>query len=285
MVDFSSCAEVVDQADSADGLLDPSTIGSGEQSGEGKSVDETHLQGGKEQEGLAQSFVIVYNVAKRHNIGTLARCATAFGVSEMILVGKHKDFNAFGSHGAAAHIQYRHFFTLGDARSHLKKNECDIIGIEITDGAMPVQSHPFTRSTAFLLGNEGTGLSDKEMAICDYFIYIAQYGGGTASLNVTVAASIVLHHFAVWAGFSERARIGHKFEVADRPSKQQQRVICTETPEMVAEIRRLKQRASDDWFQGGEQCDSEILNSNGQEIVSPGHESSSILTRLFEVQT
>ena len=32
--------------------------------------------------------------------------------------------------------------------------------------------------------------------MCDFFVYIPQYGGGTASLNVTVAASIVLQHFA-----------------------------------------------------------------------------------------
>ena len=42
---------------------------------------------------------------------------------------------------------------------------------------------------------KGTGLSAKELEICDFFVYIPQYGGGTASLNVTVAASIVLHQF------------------------------------------------------------------------------------------
>ena len=42
---------------------------------------------------------------------------------------------------------------------------------------------------------QGTGLSAKECEICDFFVYIPQYGGGTASLNVTVAASIILHHF------------------------------------------------------------------------------------------
>lgn len=107
--------------------------------------------------------------------------------------------------------------------------------MEITDSAFPVNEHPFKRSTAFLLGNEviiefmivglflffvsmekllafygngwcgsgflnrawlqGTGLSTKECEICDFFVYIPQYGCGTASLNVTVAASIVLHHF------------------------------------------------------------------------------------------
>lgn len=43
---------------------------------------------------------------------------------------------------------------------------------------------------------QGSGLSDKEMEICDSFVYIPQNGPGTASLNVTVAASIVLHQFA-----------------------------------------------------------------------------------------
>lgn len=42
---------------------------------------------------------------------------------------------------------------------------------------------------------QGTGLSAKECEMCDFFVYIPQYGCGTASLNVTVAASIVLHHF------------------------------------------------------------------------------------------
>ncbi|XLR58313.1 hypothetical protein S83_008985, partial [Arachis hypogaea] len=66
----------------------------------------------------------------------------------------------------------------------------------------------------------GTGLSAKECEICDFFVYIPQYGGGTASLNVNVTASIVLHHFGVWAGFGERSRDGNKFVVAERLVKQ-----------------------------------------------------------------
>ena len=50
-------------------------------------------------------------------------------------------------------------------------------------------------------------------------MYIAQYGVGTASLNVAVALSIVLHRFAVWAGYEEREREGEKFVVGDRPQR------------------------------------------------------------------
>ena len=55
------------------------------------------------------------------------------------------------------------------------------------------------------------------MQLCDTFVYIQQYGAGTASLNVSVAASIVLHHFALWAGYQERSRHGEKFDVGERP--------------------------------------------------------------------
>lgn len=191
-----------------------------------------------------ESYVVVHNIAKRHNVGTLARSGTAFGVTEMVLVGR-RDFNAFGSHGSTSHIRFRHFHSLSEARIYLKEKNCDICGVEIADDAVPVNEHPFKRSTAFLLGNEGTGLSAKECEICDFFVYIPQYGCGTASLNVTVAASIVLHHFGAWAGFSERTRDGNKYIVAERPDK---RNYCPETAESIAEERKLKRETDANGF-------------------------------------
>jgi hypothetical protein len=97
---------------------------------------ELGLQPPHELEPLAAqpaSFVISYNVSKKHNIGTIARCCTAFGVRQvsegsgrwsamratgrtllctmwlwpqMCLVGSNQ-FNAFGSHGADAHVDMR----------------------------------------------------------------------------------------------------------------------------------------------------------------------------------
>ncbi|KAL6293289.1 hypothetical protein ACE6H2_001431 [Prunus campanulata] len=209
-----------------------------------------------------ESYVVVHNIAKRHNVGTLARSATAFGVAELILVGR-REFNAFGSHGSTSHLRFRHFHSLQDARLFLKERDCDICGVEITDDALPVNHHPFTKSTAFLLGNEGTGLSAKELEICDFFVYIPQYGGGTASLNVTVAASIVLHQFGVWAGFPERTRDGNKFIVAEKPVKQTRRSFCAETADSVIEERKCrKEHASNGFFDesGNENSSSNLLD-------------------------
>ncbi|KAG9457486.1 hypothetical protein H6P81_001994 [Aristolochia fimbriata] len=209
-----------------------------------------------------ESFILVHNIAKRHNIGTMARSATAFGVSEFILVGR-REFNSFGSHGSTSHLRFRHFHSLSEARDYLKEKDCDICGVEIADGAFPVSQHPFRKSTAFLLGNEGTGLSAKECEICDFFVYIPQYGCGTASLNVTVAASIVLHHFGIWAGFPERIRDGNKFSVAEKPVKQGGRNWCSESAEVVAQERKIrKQNGCHDLFE-----DSVIVNDSQSNLL------------------
>ncbi|KAK8671047.1 hypothetical protein V6N13_037656 [Hibiscus sabdariffa] len=67
----------------------------------------------------AETYVVIQNIAKRHNVGTLARSAPAFGVSESILVGC-RDFNAFCSHGSTSHLRFRHFHSLSNARLYLK---------------------------------------------------------------------------------------------------------------------------------------------------------------------
>jgi tRNA G18 (ribose-2'-O)-methylase SpoU len=78
-----------------------------------------------------------------------------------------------------------------------------------------VQTHPFRGPTAFFFGNEITGLSPGQQALCDHLIYIPQFGAAH-SLNVNVSAGIVLHHFAMWAGMEECRREGSKFVVAER---------------------------------------------------------------------
>ncbi|KAL6768906.1 CGLD33 [Auxenochlorella protothecoides x Auxenochlorella symbiontica] len=164
-----------------------------------------------------ESYVILHNVSKKHNVGTISRCATAFNVTQICLVGSNR-FNAFGSHGSDAHVDFGWHASIEACCQELREEKgAQIVGVEIMPSALPVHSFPFRGPTAFMLGNEGQGLSERQIRNCDAFIYIPQYGAGTASLNVAVAASIVLHHFALWAGFPERGREGQKFIVAPRP--------------------------------------------------------------------
>ncbi|CAH0482806.1 unnamed protein product [Peronospora belbahrii] len=86
-----------------------------------------------------------------------------------------------------------------DCKVHCQERNIRIYGVEIMQNAKSITDRPFHGDAAFIMGNEGSGMNSTQMAICDEFVYIPQYGGGTASLNVTVAASIILQSFALWA--------------------------------------------------------------------------------------
>jgi tRNA(Leu) C34 or U34 (ribose-2'-O)-methylase TrmL len=124
----------------------------------------------------------------------------------------------FGDKGTKRHIYVRHFQTLQLAKAWFVERKISVCGIEIGGESVDVTTHPFKGDTAFVLGNEGSGMTDAAKAVCDHFVYIKHFGQGTASLNVTVAGSIVLHHFAQWAGYTQaplNAQNGEKYNVLD----------------------------------------------------------------------
>ena len=41
-------------------------------------------------------------------------------------------------------------------------------------------------------------MSEHQKSYCDGFVFIPQYGHGTASFNVHVATCLVLHHYCDW---------------------------------------------------------------------------------------
>jgi len=174
-----------------------------------------------EDQGLPRFYVIINNVAKKNNVGQMMRSACAFGVREVLIAGSKKNTQYFGAMGTHKHVPVKHFEKFHQAVEYAKQQGCKICGVEIKPEAKSVVSLPFPKgNTAFVLGNEGHGLSDLQCQACDYYVYIPHYGDGTASLNVTVAASIIFQHFAVWAGYPEREREGEKFLVREVPSKQ-----------------------------------------------------------------
>lgn len=153
-----------------------------------------------------ECFMMVSNISKRHNVGQLMRSCVAFGVKKLIVCGTGKA-TTFGAQGTERYMEVEQYPRIRDAVAALKARGVTICGIEITADAVPIETHPFRGPTAFMAGAEGSGLPEAHKALCDQFVYIKQCGvGGTASLNVAIASSIVLHHFSVWAGYPELPR-------------------------------------------------------------------------------
>lgn len=179
--------------------------------------------------------LILYNISKPKNIKSLLLAAGAFGCSTVFVVGMRKfnfgyegdDGNSNNNsnensthHNACSRTQYdvprqlhpllrsgrlkiKIFENINQCVSHLRKINVHILGVEILEDAKDVEEddNPFPSDgeVALMMGNEGSGMSEKQMEICDSFVRITQYGVGTASLNVNVAANIILHRHQMWA--------------------------------------------------------------------------------------
>jgi len=138
----------------------------------------------------AHRYVVIYNVAKKKNVCELITNATAYNFVPVLI----------GSHNIREYIKSRYanvsYFDTIQQFKEFVSGKCLLIGIEIMDTSISVLDYKFQPAIALMPGNEGTGLNEKQKAYCDGFIYIPQYGFGTASLNVYIATTIVLHRFA-----------------------------------------------------------------------------------------
>jgi len=189
-----------------------------------------------------KSFLVIHNISKSKNVGSLLRSAAAFGVEEVWVIGSHK-LKTFGNQGTAKRLRYRYFESFSHLQTYAFENSVAVCGVEITETSQSIWNQPFKGSTAFILGNEGVGLSAKEKEICELFVYIPQYSSNTESLNVNVAGAICLSHFANWAGFAESPIEGEKFKLQDPFGREA-------NAKMAEEVREARKNKQDSEFLG-----------------------------------
>lgn len=99
-------------------------------------------------------------------------------------------------------IPFLTFENMRHCEKWLKEQHIPIVGIEILEGATSIEDFEFAsyEKLAILLGNEGDGMSETQLEICREsagFVFIPQYGSGTCSLNVAIAATIIMHRWHV----------------------------------------------------------------------------------------
>ena len=75
--------------------------------------------------------------------------------------------------------------------ANLKKNGYNIFAAHLDKNSRPIDNIRFDSKTAVVFGNEGSGLDDEIVKICDEKIIIP-INQNSESLNVSVAAGIVL---------------------------------------------------------------------------------------------
>jgi tRNA G18 (ribose-2'-O)-methylase SpoU len=127
------------------------------------------------------------------NIGKIFRSADAFGVREIHLIGVHA-FDPDPAKGSVRWVSYHVHDSFKKCYQFLKEKEYSIVTLEPGCSQM-LGSVEFATKTAFVLGHEEFGLSfDREQYSDINGLSIPQWGH-VQSLNVSVAASIVVYEY------------------------------------------------------------------------------------------
>jgi TrmH family RNA methyltransferase len=151
----------------------------------------------KDKSDYKNNILLINQVHYPGNLGTIIRSAAAFDFDTIVLnnsvdVYHQKVFQA--TQGMIFHINIIQS-PIRDFILKLKNQHYQIIGTDVKAG-LAVHTVKANEKRAVLIGNEGDGVSDELLSLCDTVVNI-KMNDKYESLNVGVAASIVLFSLSI----------------------------------------------------------------------------------------
>lgn len=125
------------------------------------------------------------------NIGTIVRTANAFAAARVHIVGRRR-WNRRGAMMTDVYQHLQHHNTINDLIMWAQLADLPLIGVDNMTDAVPIEHAVIPERCVLLFGQEGPGLSTEARQAASQLISITQYGS-TRSLNVGVAAGVVMH--------------------------------------------------------------------------------------------
>ena len=142
--------------------------------------------------------VVLDGVEDPHNLGAIVRTAQAAGAAAVVIPERRAagltETVARTAAGALAYLPVVRVTNISRALEELKERGYWIYGLD-ERGEQAYDRVEFNAPTAIVLGGEGRGLHQTVARHCDALVSIpmaAGPAGGVASLNVSVAAGVVL---------------------------------------------------------------------------------------------
>jgi 23S rRNA (guanosine2251-2'-O)-methyltransferase len=153
-----------------------------------------HYASLEETAGAGGLHVVLDGIEDPHNLGAVLRTAHAAGAAAVVIPERRAagltEVVARAAAGALAYLPVVRVGNINRALEDLKKKGYWIYGLD-ERGEHLYDQVAFTRPTAIVLGGEGRGLRQQVARHCEFLVRIPM-SGGVASLNVSVAAGIVL---------------------------------------------------------------------------------------------
>ncbi len=130
----------------------------------------------------------IENTKTEANVGTLWRSAHLLGASFIFTIGKRYKMQASDTTKAWKSIPLYSYASFDDFYASLP-HDCQVIGVELDDNAIPLQRFLHPERCVYLLGAEDHGLSRRAMEKCHKLVVLP----GEYSMNVATAGSIVMY--------------------------------------------------------------------------------------------
>jgi TrmH family RNA methyltransferase len=147
-----------------------------------------------EEKEMGNKILLLDKVQDPGNLGTIIRSSVAFGMDTIVLSEDSVDlYNSKvirATQGMLFHINIINRDAY-DFIKKVKKEKYVIYGTKVTNGKN-VKSIEKNEKYVLIVGNEGQGISDTLLKLCDEYLYI-KMKRECESLNVAVATSIIMY--------------------------------------------------------------------------------------------
>ncbi len=137
------------------------------------------------------------NVRDPGNVGTILRSAAAFGFDRVVLWGCADLYNpktVRASMGALFKIKTTVVDSPSEFVLNMRGNGRRVIATALTHNSMTLGKDEIYKSDCPVLGNEGHGVSEEILRLCDASMIIPM-SGKTESLNAAAAAAVILWEY------------------------------------------------------------------------------------------
>ena len=144
-------------------------------------------------------LVLLDELTDPQNVGAIIRSAAAFGASG-VLIPEHRQAPVTGavvkvSAGMVFSVPLVSIGNVNYAIQDLREMGFKTYGL-VMEGNMNIADEPFEAPTLFIVGNEGRGIREKTLELCDVKLRIPM-DPKCESLNASVSAAIVLYAWSV----------------------------------------------------------------------------------------
>lgn len=189
----------------------------------------------------AQVAVVLEGLYDRGNISAVMRTAEAFGFVDFHVIETQERFKEANrvTQGADKWVEMQKWKTSADCIRALKQDGFQLV-VTSLEASRPLSAIDFTKPTAFVLGNEKSGVTAEMLAAADERVIIPM-SGFVQSFNISVAGALGLYHMHL----ARTAALGKSGDLTEQEKTHLRALYYLRTQDSAVDILRqhiLKQQ-------------------------------------------